>query len=109
MEANVFLLPVSFLLVYAGYACWIARQTASPSVGFWTSVASALVTALIATNISLLLEATKQAIHSPQELTRAHLPVLAQSYRYSCIAVVGLVFPLLLLSLIGGFIGSFPF
>jgi hypothetical protein len=108
LEMKVFFLPVSFLLVYGVYAFWIAQQTGSTKIGFWSTLASALVTALIATNISLLLEATKQIIHSPQKLSLARLSVLAWSYRSDCTAVMGLVLPLLLLALIGGLIGSFP-
>ena len=108
MEGKLFLLPVSFLLAYGGYAFWIAQQTGSPRIGFWATLASALVTALIATDISLLLEVIMQAWRSPQEFAPGHLSVLAQSYRYSCMVVMGLVLPLLLLSLIGGIICSFP-
>jgi hypothetical protein len=68
---------------------------------------AALVTALTASNISPLHILIREIMSEPAKFSLVRLSILAQSYRYDCMVVMGLVLPLLLLALIGALIGSF--
>lgn len=103
---KVLFIPAIFLLLYGVYAFWIAQQTGSNRIGFWCTLMAALVTALIACNISPLHTLIREIINVPQKLSLARLSTLALSYRYNCMVVMGLALPLLLLALIGVLIGS---